>query len=311
MDERAGLAQWHGCVDDFRQMAGKDTKTRYQGVFARHQKACALGAGGARCNCKPSYYGVVWDRERKRQFKTKRLPTRDAARNAPSDLSAKVESGELLDSGGIRLADARVKFIASAREGRALNKRGRRYKPRAIDDIDEVLRVHVERTLGTKRISTVRRGHVQALIDELGPELSGSRVRSIINALRSLYRWAQDRELASHDPAALVRLPAMDATPIERVASHRVRAASCRTRAPRCRPLCAGWIRDGPPASTPRPLDPRRPSIRARRPLRSTSGQRRRTICARASSGRHASTRHRGGWCRSSRPCSRCSSAST
>jgi len=40
-----------------------------------------------------------------------------------------------------------------------------------------------------------------------------------VNALRSLYRWAQDRELASHDPAALVRLPAMDATPRERVAT--------------------------------------------------------------------------------------------
>jgi integrase len=34
-----------------------------------------------------------------------------------------------------------------------------------------------------------------------------------------MYRWAQDRELTPHDPAALVRLPAMGATPIERVAS--------------------------------------------------------------------------------------------
>jgi site-specific recombinase XerD len=44
-------------------------------------------------------------------------------------------------------------------------------------------------------------------------------VRSIVNSLRSLYRWAQDRDLVAHDPAALVRLPAMNATPIERVAS--------------------------------------------------------------------------------------------
>lgn len=54
---------------------------------------------------------------------------------------------------------------------------------------------------------------------ELAPNLSGSRVRSIANAVRSLYRWAQDRDLADHDPAALVRLPAMDASPIDRVAS--------------------------------------------------------------------------------------------
>jgi len=56
-------------------------------------------------------------------------------------------------------------------------------------------------------------------VDELAPNLSGSRVRSIANAVRSLYRWAQDRDLADHDPASLLRLPAMDARPIDRVAS--------------------------------------------------------------------------------------------
>jgi integrase len=199
-------------------MPGKDTKTRYQGVFARHQQHCAIGNGG-RCNCKPSYYGVVWDRARKRHVKTKRMATIEAARNAHADLSGRIERGELPEGGGIALSDARARFVTAAREGRALNKHGRRYKPRAIDDIEEVLRVHVEPTLGTKRISTIRRGHVQSLVDELAPDLSGSRVRSIVNGLRSLYRWAQDRDLTSHDPAALVRLPAMDATPIERVAS--------------------------------------------------------------------------------------------
>jgi integrase len=44
-------------------------------------------------------------------------------------------------------------------------------------------------------------------------------VRSIVNALRSLYRWAQDRELVANDPAARVRLPAMNATPRDRVAT--------------------------------------------------------------------------------------------
>jgi integrase len=48
---------------------------------------------------------------------------------------------------------------------------------------------------------------------------SGSRVRSVVNALRSLYRWAQDRDLVGHDPAANVRLPAMEAKPRDRVAT--------------------------------------------------------------------------------------------
>ena len=32
--------------------------------------------------------------------------------------------------------------------------------------------------------------------------MSGSRVRSVVNSIRSLYRWAQDRDLVQHDPAA-------------------------------------------------------------------------------------------------------------
>ena len=44
-------------------MPGRDTKTRFQGVFARHQEACrvSLGAVASTCNCSPRYYGVVWD----------------------------------------------------------------------------------------------------------------------------------------------------------------------------------------------------------------------------------------------------------
>jgi integrase len=199
-------------------MPGKDIKTRYQGVFARHQQHCAVGRGG-RCTCKPSYYGVAYDRARKRHVKTKRMPTAEAARNARADLAKTLERGETPVTTAVRLRDARERFVASAREGKALNKHGHRYKPRAIDNVDESLRLHVEPILGHKRLSDIRRGDVQAIVDELAPKLSGSRVRSVVNAVRSLYRWAQDRDLAGHDPAALVRLPAMDATPIERVAS--------------------------------------------------------------------------------------------
>lgn len=199
-------------------MPGKDTRTRYQGVFARHQRHCAI-AEKRPCNCRPSYYGVAWDRARKCPVKTKRMKTVDAAKNARIDLIKMLEHGEIPIAESVRLREARERFVLAAREGRALNKRGQRYKPSAVDNIDECLRVHVEPTLGSKRISDIRRGQVQGIVDELAPKLSGSRVRSIVNALRSLYRWAQDRDLVGHDPAALVRLPAMNATPIERIAS--------------------------------------------------------------------------------------------
>jgi hypothetical protein len=199
-------------------MPGKDTRTRFQGVFARHQHHCTIGDGG-RCNCKPSYYGVCYDRAGKKRVKTKRMPTAEAARNARADVARMLEQGEAPITNAVRLSDARERFVAAAREGRALNKHGHRYKPRAIDNVNESLRLHIEPILGQKRLSDIRRGDLQAIADDLAPNLSGSRVRSVVNAVRSLYRWAQDRDLASHDPAALVRLPAMDATPIERVAS--------------------------------------------------------------------------------------------
>lgn len=197
----------------------RDRRTRYQGVFARHQQHCRTEQDGERCNCKPSFYGVVYDRANKKPVRTKRQPTVDAARNARTDLAAMLDRGEMPATRGLRLSEARERFIRAAREGRALNKRGRRYKPTAVDNIEISLKVHAEPTLGRERITDIRRGQIQELVDELTPKRSGSRVRSVVNALRSLYRWAQDRDLASHDPAALVRLPAMDAKPIERVAS--------------------------------------------------------------------------------------------
>ena len=209
-------------------MAGRDTRTRWQGVFARHQEGCAVehlpdaptpGELSRKCSCKPSYYGKVYDRALKRYVVTKRCSTVAAARGARKSLLDLLEKGELPQEAPQRLRDAHTRFVTAAREGRALNKHSRRYKRSAWENIDECLRKHVTPTLGSRRLTDVRRADVQRLVDDLAPKLSGSRVRSVVNAIRSLYRWAQDRELVGHDPAAQVRLPAMNATPRERVAT--------------------------------------------------------------------------------------------
>jgi hypothetical protein len=209
-------------------MAGRDTRTRWQGVFARHRQGCAveqlprkpeLGDVTRVCSCKPSFYGKVYDRAQRRYVTTKRCFTVAAARSARKTLLDVLEKGELPQEAPQRLRDAHARFIAAAEEGRALNKHGRRYKRSAWEDIDECLTKHVMPTLGPHRLADVRRADIQRLVDDLTPKMSGSRVRSIVNAIRSLYRWAQDRELVAHDPAARVRLPAMNATPRDRVAT--------------------------------------------------------------------------------------------
>jgi integrase len=202
---------------------GRDTKTKYQGVFARHQESCATTASGNRkdCNCSPSYYGVVWDRAGRRHRKTRRFGRADEARSARQDLAAGLQKGKLLATSvaGPRFAEVRDKFVEAARSGVALNKWGRRYRRSAVKDLESSLRQVPER-IARRRLGDVRRGDVQELVDDLSAAgLSGSRIRSIVNAIRSLYRWAQDRELTSHDPAALVRLPAMAGTPRDRVAT--------------------------------------------------------------------------------------------
>jgi integrase len=202
-------------------MPGKDTKTRYQGVYARHQQSCKTSESGKPrdCNCSPRYYGVVWDRLGSRTRKTKRFPQVSAARNARQELADGIADGTTPTVTSPKLGDAVDEFIKAANEGVALNKWGRQYRRRAVTDLESALQ-HIPERLRGRRLSDVRRGDIQRIVDQLSAKgLSGSRIRSVVNAIRSLYRWAQDRELATHDPASLVRLPAMAATARDRVAT--------------------------------------------------------------------------------------------
>ena len=72
----------------------KDTKTRYQGVYARHKTGCRVERGG-RCACKPSYWGKVYDRDSGKPRYTAFLATLAAARNARDDLRRDLRHGRL------------------------------------------------------------------------------------------------------------------------------------------------------------------------------------------------------------------------
>ena len=54
-------------------MPGIDTRTRFQGVFKRHQEGCIAETDRSKCNCKGKYWGSAWDREKGRTRKTERL----------------------------------------------------------------------------------------------------------------------------------------------------------------------------------------------------------------------------------------------
>ena len=47
----------------------RDVRTRWEGVYVRHRKACAAPAGGG-CSCEPGYMARVWDRARGEQLRS-------------------------------------------------------------------------------------------------------------------------------------------------------------------------------------------------------------------------------------------------
>jgi integrase len=191
-------------------MAGVDARTRYQGVFARHRDGCRIEEDRP-CNCKPRYYGKVYDRSSGRYLTTARYDQAIEARDARADLVEALRNETITPTAeSITLRELRKRFLAGVKSGVVLNKYGRRYRPRAIGNLVSSLN-HLPEQLLRKDSNKIRRGEIQALIDELAdrePPLSGSRIRSVVNSIRSMFRFAEERELARTDPAKKVRLPA-------------------------------------------------------------------------------------------------------
>lgn len=201
-------------------MAGVDRKTRYQGIFARHQEGCRIEEDRP-CNCEPSYFGTAWDRVAHRTRKTRHFRLVSEARPARADLQGSLRKGEVPVSSTITFAEARTRFVEDAKNGVALNKHRRSYRPNAYKDLESAL-AQVPEEIARRRLVRITRAEIQAMVDSrsTGPKrLSSSRISSVVNAIRSFYRWAKDRELADFDPAQEIRLPASDAKPRDRVAT--------------------------------------------------------------------------------------------
>jgi integrase len=209
-------------------MPGRDTRTRWEGVYARHQEGCGVEelARGATldeiaraCDCDASYYGKGYDPETKRHLSTKRFKVPSQAKKARRTLLDLLEKGGLPREASLRLRDALPMFVEDMKAGRALNKHGKAYKPKAIKTIEQTVGGHVVPTLGKRRIGAIRKGEIQRIADNVSENHSGSTVRNVVNSVRALYTWAKQRELASHKPADEIVLPPVEEKPRERIAT--------------------------------------------------------------------------------------------
>jgi len=139
---------------------------------------------------------------------------RDLERWLESAVPRVVEDRPLEPRKTMTLDEVKDRFIREAREGVALNKWRRSYRPRSVEDLESLNQLPLE--MRWRYLDAVSPGEVQALVDELiRRHLSASRIRSVVSALRALYRFARERELATHDPAREVKLP-LDQRVVER-----------------------------------------------------------------------------------------------
>lgn len=200
-------------------MAARDTKTRYQGVYARHSISCPKTASkDHKCRCTPTYYGVAYDATKGSTRKTPHLPKATEARNARNDLIRLIDSGKIAGAGLLTLQDTIDRFIKAAEDGVALSKRDKPYREKAITGLRTDLK-RIPEKLRHRRLDRLTSADFQHLVDDLVREgLSGSRVRSVINSARSLYRWAKSRGYVASNVAVDVQLPALDSKGRDRVA---------------------------------------------------------------------------------------------
>jgi hypothetical protein len=111
----------------------------------------------------------------------------------------------------VTVATAVEDFLEAAEAGRAVNRSGRSYRPSALRDVRGILDYHVVPALGDVLLRDVRRQHVQALVDRLGVEqLSESRIRSVVSALRALYGYAIEQGQVEFNPADGLVMPRGD-----------------------------------------------------------------------------------------------------
>jgi hypothetical protein len=198
-------------------------RSRHPGIAVRHRSRCASKAGG-RCNCTPSYQAQVWSaRER---FPIRRsFPTLAAAKAWRADAQAALRRGTLRAPTKTTLREAAKEWLAGARAGSIRTRAGERYKPSAIRNYEQSLRLRVLPEFGALSLSKIERPQLQRFVEELlAAGHHAATVRNTLTAVRVIYRRALDLGEVAVNPTHGLRLPASRGRR-ERIASPREAAA--------------------------------------------------------------------------------------
>lgn len=180
---------------------------RSSGITKRHAKGCAARQD-KRCNCTPSWQAQVWDNHARRRV-SKSFPSEAAARTWRTDALIALRSGSLSAVVSVTtIADDLDALIAGMSDGSILDRSGKPYKPATIRSYRQAAKVYLKPAIGRYRLSELRRGDVQALVDDLrARKLAPSTVHNKLDPLRVLCRRALRREQITTDPTSGLELP--------------------------------------------------------------------------------------------------------
>jgi integrase len=197
----------------------RSPKRRPTGISERHSRSCRSQSGGA-CNCRPSYRAWVYDRRSGTKIR-KTFPTLAAAKAWRADATSQLNRGRMVAPTRQSLRETAEAWVsgAEAEPPTILNRSGQPYKPSALRGYKADLNRYVLPELGATRLSELRRGDLQNLVERLlGRGLSASKVRNVVLPIRAIYRHALERDLVAVNPTSDLRLP--------NGIGHRERAAS-------------------------------------------------------------------------------------
>lgn len=145
-------------------------------------------------------------RTRKRTART--FDSASAAKAWKRDAEASFAKGTLQAGKSPTLQQVAKDWMAGATTGTILSRSGAAYRPSTLKRYALGLDNELLPALGHLRLSEIRPGKIQTLIEGLTARgLSASSVRNTLIPLQSIYRWALRRELVTVDPTAAIELP--------------------------------------------------------------------------------------------------------
>jgi hypothetical protein len=182
-------------------------RTKWPGIVAVHADHCRAREG-AECTCGPvGYRSSVEDPESGAPVLSPTLETLGEARAWRHEQREAFDAWSASSDERPTVVAVTEELLAAAARGSARDPYGRRFDPDGLRALQWALKGHVHEELGSMAIAEVRTRHVQALVDRLDAGgLSQRRVDAVVHALRSLFSYAQERELVASSPAEALAL---------------------------------------------------------------------------------------------------------